>query len=319
MGSPRHVGIIGTGRIAKECAKILTHSNHLQWIASVVDSSRETLSPDFEQFLQAGNHSYLVSSAINEAPVIDYFEGLEVDLVFSINNHQIIREALLEGIPGGIINFHNAPLPRYAGLNACSWAIYNAESEHGVTWHWVDSGVDSGDIVAQKMFPVPPGSTARSLIMLSISAGIELFGEVVTQCEQGALNRLPQDRSHRLMYSSRDIPGGAQVDFSLSTDLIDRLVRARNFTPLESPLPLPRASIMGRPFFLDEVRVADVESAGTPGLVIRADEVLEIQAADGSLEITRVRDQDGQRIPVASLVTDYGITPGMHIDEESYV
>lgn len=319
MSAPRRIGIIGTGRVAKECAKILGRSDRLHWVASVVDSSRQTFSPDFEQFLQTGHHSYLVSSEINGLSVTQYLRGLEVDLVFSVNNHQIIREPLLEAVRGGIINFHNGPLPRYAGLNACSWAIYNAEAEHGVTWHWVDSGVDSGDIVGQRMFLIPPGSTARSLIVLSISEGIKLFGEVVGQCERGVLTRLPQDKSCRLIYHSRNVPGDALVDFSHSVDRIDRLVRALDFSPLESPFPFPGVSIRGRRFFLDEVRAGSVETLAKPGIVIRADEVLEIQAADGSLKITRVRDQDGLRVPVASLVERYAIIPGMQIDEEFHV
>lgn len=315
----RRVGIIGTGRIAKECAKMLTQSNQIEWVASVVDSSRETLSPDFEQFLKVGEHNHVVSSAINELPVINFLRGLDLDLAFSINNHQMIKSQLRESIQGGIINFHNGPLPRYAGLNACSWAIYNGETEHGATWHWVDEGVDSGEIVAQRMFEIPRDSTARKLIMMSISEGIELFGEVVAQCEQGTLARVPQDMNNRLFYSSRAVPGGAKADFSQTIAQIDRLVRALNFTPMRSPLPQVSASIMGRAFFIDEVRAGKGKESGGPGMVIRADEVLEVQVSDGALEMSKVRNQDGKRILVPSLIRDYSIAPGMYLDEETNV
>lgn len=310
------VAIFGAGRMARECAKFLTQSDQLVLVANVVDSSREPLSPDFEQFLRLGNFNYIVSQ-FNELPVIDFLRSLEIDLAFSINNHQIIESELRESIGGGIINFHNGPLPRYAGLNACSWAIYNGETDHGVTWHWVDAGIDSGELVAQRMFEIPPDSTSRQLIMRSISAGIDLFGEVVSHCEQGTLARVPQATSRRLFYSSREVPGDAEADFSQTIGQMDRLVRALNFIPLRSPFPPLRASVMGRAFFIDEVRAGRVQQSGAPGTLTRADDVLEVQVSDGTLELTKVRDQDGRRILVSSLIVDYAMKPGMYLDRET--
>jgi len=61
-----------------------------------------------------------------------------------------VPEAVL-GVPArGAWNLHPGPLPRYAGLNAPSWAIYRGEQRHGVTVHRMDRGIDTGDIAYQE-------------------------------------------------------------------------------------------------------------------------------------------------------------------------
>ena len=63
----------------------------------------------------------------------------------------------------GAINFHDGPLPRYAGLNAPVWAIINGEPDHGITWHMIEGGVDEGDILEQRLFELASEETALTL------------------------------------------------------------------------------------------------------------------------------------------------------------
>jgi len=56
----------------------------------------------------------------------------------------------------GAINFHDGPLPRYAGLHATTWAILNQETSHGVTWHEMREIVDTGAILQQRVFALAP-------------------------------------------------------------------------------------------------------------------------------------------------------------------
>ena len=58
----------------------------------------------------------------------------------------MIPDPVLALAARGAINFHDGPLPRYAGLNAPVWAILNREPAHGVTWHLIEGGIDEGDI-----------------------------------------------------------------------------------------------------------------------------------------------------------------------------
>ena len=59
-----------------------------------------------------------------------------------------------------MINFHDGPLPRYAGLHVTSWALLNQEREHGVSWHVMEVGVDTGDVLAESRFQLSDDDTA---------------------------------------------------------------------------------------------------------------------------------------------------------------
>ena len=74
---------------------------------------------------------------------------LKFDYLFSIANLVVLPSELISRAGKLAINFHDALLPYYAGLNTTSWAIIHRESTHGVTWHEMTSLVDTGRIVAQ--------------------------------------------------------------------------------------------------------------------------------------------------------------------------
>src|SRR5947209_6276597 len=68
------------------------------------------------------------------------------DYLFSVVNGAILSHDVLALPCQGAINYHDAPLPRYAGSHATSWALMGRERTHGVTWHVMAGRVDAGDI-----------------------------------------------------------------------------------------------------------------------------------------------------------------------------
>src|SRR5688572_24900266 len=66
-----------------------------------------------------------------------------VDYIFSINNPWILPPELLACARRRAINYHDSPLPRYAGLHATSWAILAGETEHAVSWHELRAQIDA--------------------------------------------------------------------------------------------------------------------------------------------------------------------------------
>jgi len=64
---------------------------------------------------------------------------------------------------GRMINIHPSLLPKYPGLNTHQRALEAGDSEHGCTVHWVNSGVDQGDPIAQAAIKIMPGDTAETL------------------------------------------------------------------------------------------------------------------------------------------------------------
>ena len=102
------------------------------------------------------------------AGLADRLAGISFDWLLSIANLDIIPRAILDMPTRGAVNFHDGPLPAYAGLNAPVWAALAGESEHGISWHFIEGGVDEGDVIASARFSVTDIDTALTLSLIHI-------------------------------------------------------------------------------------------------------------------------------------------------------
>lgn len=98
-----------------------------------------------------------------EARLIELLKAADVDLVVLAGYMRMIKAPLLEAFPGRIINIHPSLLPNFPGLAAWKQALEAGAAVTGCTVHYVDSGMDTGPIIAQSEVPVLPGDTAESL------------------------------------------------------------------------------------------------------------------------------------------------------------
>ncbi|QFT60479.1 Dimodular nonribosomal peptide synthase [Sulfitobacter sp. THAF37] len=169
---------------------------------------------------------------------------LSADWLLSIANLRMIPDAVLALPAKGAINFHDGPLPAYAGLNTPAWAIINGETTHGVSWHVIEGGVDEGDLLAQKMIDIAPDETAFTLNSKCYAAGMESFGAVLSQLEADRLERRPQDLSQRSYFARDQRPKGQGVlDLTRPAAELSALVRGLDFGEYWTPLCLPKLAL----------------------------------------------------------------------------
>ena len=118
----------------------------------------------------------------------------DVDLVVSFLYWRLIREPLISLGRIGCLNFHPAPLPDFRGLGGYNVAVLEGLSEWGVSCHFVDERLDTGDLVEVERFPIDPDAhTAFSLDLESGERLVGLFGRVIDRALAGeALPREPQ-------------------------------------------------------------------------------------------------------------------------------
>jgi phosphoribosylglycinamide formyltransferase-1 len=76
---------------------------------------------------------------------------------------RMVKAPLLDAFPGRVINIHPSLLPKFPGLEAWKQALAAGVSETGCTVHYVDSGMDTGGIIAQSAVPVLPGDSPETL------------------------------------------------------------------------------------------------------------------------------------------------------------
>jgi len=104
----------------------------------------------------------------NDTVLLDTLRELNVDVI--INQSQAILKPELLSIPSiGVINRHNALLPKNRGRLTPFWVLYKNEKETGVSIHFVTDKLDAGDIIVQKRFEVLPSDTFNRLVRKNYS------------------------------------------------------------------------------------------------------------------------------------------------------
>ena len=98
-----------------------------------------------------------------ERRVVELLQNAGVEWVVLAGYMRMIKPPLLEAFPRRIINIHPSLLPAFPGLESWRQALAAGVAETGCTVHYVDAGMDTGEVIAQRAVPVLPGDTAESL------------------------------------------------------------------------------------------------------------------------------------------------------------
>jgi len=98
----------------------------------------------------------------------------------------IVRRDLLKTAKIGVLNAHPGILPYYRGIDCARWAIYNDEFyKIGCSVHWVDEGIDTGDIIAKKLYKFTGTETIYSLDENLYDLCVLLLTQVVSSLWNG--------------------------------------------------------------------------------------------------------------------------------------
>ena len=235
-------------------------------------------------------------------------EGFEH--LFAITWLRLLSPAALQLARVSTINFHDGPLPRYAGLNATCWALLHGESEHAVTWHVVESKADTGAILLQRAFPIERDDTAFTLNARCFQAGQESFAELAEQLANGTVQSRAQDLTRRTFFGRKARPAAlAVLDFTSSTETASRLVRAFDHGGYRNPVAIAKVLAPHGVFVPGAVERLPGSGSAVGTVSFVADEVVQIACADGEVRLSRLRCLRG--LPVtAAMLQRYGVVVG---------
>ncbi len=150
--------------------------------------------------------SYTAPSGANSLLGVIKAIGAEIVLVFGSG---IIKKDIIERFPGRMINMHLGLSPYYRGSGTNVWPIINGEAQFvGVTIHYLDEGIDTGEIIVQGRPKIEPGDDSHSLGCKTIMTGVRLMIETAKEMEKGRLRSFPQEKSGKL-YLTKDFDAKA--------------------------------------------------------------------------------------------------------------
>jgi methionyl-tRNA formyltransferase len=177
-------------------------------------------------------------SVVLEDSLISTPEGLEQirscnpDMAISALFRNMLRKPFLDLFPKGCINLHPAFLPYNRGNYPNVWSIVE-KTPAGVTLHYIDEGLDTGDIIAQKEVAVEMTDTGGTLYRKLELAALELFQRNWPSIEAGGVPRKPQSAEPGTCHRRSDVGAIDEIDLGRmyrAEDLIN-VLRARTFPP----------------------------------------------------------------------------------------
>ena len=310
----RRAVVIGNGRPAHECLSILLAHPGVDIRTVVLEPGDDLAQRRLNAFCTEERLEMLVNDAgVNSPEIVERVAQESPDFIFSINNFQIVKPSLL-GIPKmAARNFHNGPIPEYRGMNAPSWAIWNGEVSHGVTWHYMEPEIDLGDIAAEERFSLEGDETALSLTLRCIDIGVKLFEASLDPILNGERKPVPADVPARY-YSRRDLPNGGLIDLNWDYASIARLLRATDFRPFPNSFTFAKLATNGGDLIINEIETDQPNTAHRPGEVVEAkDDELTIACQDQLVCITRVMSAPDVATSVAERIEALGIRPGQQL------
>ncbi len=137
---------------------------------------------------------------INSGDFLEFVSKLQPDLIIS-SQGQIIGSELLRIPRKGIINKHAGLLPKYRGIYPVFWAMMNNEKRIGITVHFVNEGIDAGDIIIQEALEIGSDDTFESIYERVIRKTPDLLLKAVDLIKKDGSVLKKNDTSEASYYS----------------------------------------------------------------------------------------------------------------------
>jgi amino acid adenylation domain-containing protein len=238
------------------------------------------------------------------------------DYLFSIVNHRVVTAEELALPQALAINYHDGPLPRYAGSYATSWALMAGEKSHGLTWHVMTSVVDGGAILKQRAVEISPGETALSLNAKCFEAAIAAFGELVDELATGRVQEREQSLLERTFIPRYERPPAqAVIRWDDGAQAIDALVRALDFGTYPNPLALAKVLVGDEMLTVRRASAVACASEAPAGTVRSIGErTITVASGSGDVVLEELSSLDGEPCSVVELVRRHGLHPGIRLE-----
>jgi len=133
------------------------------------------------EYVDAGSGSRARITVDSEQLMTRILREEEVDIVALAGFMRIVGDPLLGAFPRRVINIHPSLLPKHPGLHAWRQALEAGDSVTGCTVHYVDSGIDTGEVIARSEVKILPVDTAESLHARIQAAEHALYPEVIAR------------------------------------------------------------------------------------------------------------------------------------------
>lgn len=229
---------LGQKPIGEKCLKILSDA-----VGSNINISAVVSNPLKESVWWGSNAGYEYAER-NRVPFISNIKrniydirkcisDNNINFLISVGHNWIVDEETLELVKGNAVNLHLAILPAYQGNFTFNHAILNHDIKYGITLHFMQKEVDTGDYIIMPTFDINNNDTAYSLYCKAVNLGVQSFKSFVDLLDSG--KTIPR---HRLVgtpvfYDRHSIDGKREISDTGDVREVETKARAFYFPPFE--------------------------------------------------------------------------------------
>ena len=154
--------------------------------------NRKKVESKFQPYFLAKKHNIRIynSQNVNSKEFENQIKEMKIDYAFTFG-FRILKENIIDAPLKGCINFHPAYLPNNRGATPSKWVIANNESKTGITFHYINNGIDKGDIIQQYEVPLSGYETSKILNNYLFGLGSVLLVQLIYKIKYNEpINRL---------------------------------------------------------------------------------------------------------------------------------
>lgn len=169
-------------------------------LSGIIPLSRKRLTPGWLLCLRH-NIPKLRCNNINDLDAVSFIKSLEPDIIVSAYFSQILKEPILNIPRKGCINVHPGYLPEQRGAMNYFWVLANNIPYTGVSLHWMDSGIDTGPLLARRRLPISPHATQQQIMVYTAIVGAKLLRQLLQKLYNNTpLTTIPTNEKHATYY-----------------------------------------------------------------------------------------------------------------------
>lgn len=201
---------------------------------------------------------------VKEVQMADVYERENL-FFLSLEYDRIIKPHLFR--TKHLYNIHFSLLPKYKGMYTSAMPLLFGEKKSGVTFHEIDRGIDTGNIIFQESFQIGPKDTCREMYMNYIQIGTKLVRKVVDIILEGKdiPKSIPQSPYGSSYFSKKTVDyDNLKIDFYQTAQNVYNQIRAYNFREYQLP------EVDG--FKISSAEISSISSKEKPGTVIWDDD-----------------------------------------------
>lgn len=151
------------------------------------------------------------------------------DIITCVYYRYILKKEIISACSGKAFNMHPSLLPRHRGCSSIPWAIIEGDTITGVTFHYIDEGIDTGNVVLQAAIEISSTETQASLYQKCMEKGV-CFWPAAFELVMSGFTGLPQEGTPS--YHPRGCPFEGMISEEWDNEMAERFIRAMIFPPL---------------------------------------------------------------------------------------